>query len=160
MLERAVAELKGEVKPADQRVTINLGVDLRIPPEYILSENLRLSTYKRIAEIGTDAQREELVKELEDRFGAPPRAIENLLDYALLKADAEKMQIATIDRRGSEVGVKFYPQTTLKPESLVRHLHSREGLRMDPAGALWIVVQKHGEPLAKAVRRVLLQLQT
>ncbi len=35
MLERAVAELKGEVKQAEQRVTINLGVDLRIPPEYI-----------------------------------------------------------------------------------------------------------------------------
>jgi transcription-repair coupling factor (superfamily II helicase) len=160
MLERAVAELKGEVKQAEQRVTINLGVDLRIPPEYIPSENLRLSTYKRIAEITADAQREELIKELEDRFGAPPRAIENLLDYALLKADAEGMQVATIDRRGNEVGIKFYPQTSLKPEALVRHLHSREGLRMDPTGAIWITVQKHGEPLAKAVRGVLLQLQT
>ena len=160
MLERAVAELKGEVKQVEQRVTINLGVDLRIPPEYIPSENLRLSTYKRIAEISADSQREELVKELEDRFGAPPRAIENLLDYALLKADAERMQVAAIDRRGNEVSVKFYPQTTLKPETLVRHLHSREGLRMDPTGALWMVVQKHGEPLAKAVRGVLLQLQT
>ena len=160
MLERAVAELKGEVKQVEQRVTINLGVDLRIPPEYIPSENLRLSTYKRIAEISVDSQREELVKELEDRFGTPPRAIDNLLDYALLKADAERMQVAAIDRRGSEVSVKFYPQTTLKPETLVRHLHSREGLRMDPTGALWMVVQKHGEPLAKAVRGVLLQLQT
>lgn len=160
MLERAVAELKGESKSEELRVTINLGVDLRIPPEYIPSENLRLRTYKRIAEINADGQREEVMKELEDRFGAPPRAIENLLDYALLKADAEKMQAAAIERRGNEVSVKFHASTTVKPERLVKVLRSRRGLRMDPSGMLWIEVEKHGEPIAKAVRGVLLQLQT
>ena len=32
--------------------------------------------------------------ELGDRFGPPPPAVENLLDYAVLKALAEKLLVA------------------------------------------------------------------
>jgi transcription-repair coupling factor (superfamily II helicase) len=159
MLERAVAEIKGEAAPTELRATINLGVDLRIPPAYIPSENLRLRTYKRIAEISAESQREEVLKELEDRFGPPPPAVQNLLDYALLKAQAEKMAVAAIERRGAQVSVKFHPQTSVKPERLVSLLRSRRGLRLDPSGVLWIAVERGKEPLARAITNILLQLQ-
>jgi transcription-repair coupling factor (superfamily II helicase) len=159
MLEHAVAEIKGEAAPTELRATINLGVDLRIPPAYIPSENLRLRTYKRIAEISAESQREEVLKELEDRFGPPPPAIQNLLDYALLKAQAEKMAVAAIERRGAQVSVKFHPQTSVKPERVVSLLRSRRGLRLDPSGILWIAVERGKEPLARAITNILLQLQ-
>jgi transcription-repair coupling factor (superfamily II helicase) len=160
MLERSVAELKGETAAPELRVTINLGVDVRIPPEYIPSENLRLRTYKRIAEMADESQHEEILKELEDRFGPPPQAIHNLLDYALLKALAEKLLVASIDRRGPQVAIKFHHETPVKPERLVGLIHDRKGLRLDPTGILAMDIQKVRFPLTQEVRNLLLQLHT
>jgi transcription-repair coupling factor (superfamily II helicase) len=160
MLERAVAELRGETSAPELRVAINLGVDVRIPPEYIPSENMRLRTYKRIAEMANEGQREEILKELADRFGPPPTAINNLLDYALLKALAEKMLVASIDRRGAQVSMKFHSETPVKPQRMVELLRTRNGLRLDPAGVLYMDVARGRHPLAQSVRNLLLELHT
>ena len=79
MMERAVAALKGEEVKPEMRATINLGLDIRIPQEYIPNENLRLRTYKRIAAIANESERDEVNRELADRFGPPPPAVGNLL---------------------------------------------------------------------------------
>ncbi len=160
MLERAVSELRGEVSTPDLRATINLGVDVRIPPEYIPSENLRLSSYKRIAEIGTEEQCVEALREMTDRFGAPPPAIHNLLEYALLKATAESMLVQSIERKANQVAVKFHSETPVKPERVVALLRKRQGLRMDPSGVLWMEMERGGGTLTRGVRNVLLQLQS
>jgi transcription-repair coupling factor (superfamily II helicase) len=160
MLERSVAELRGETAAPELRVTINLGVDVRIPPEYIPSENLRLRTYKRIAEMADEAQRDEILKELEDRFGTPPQAIQNLLDYALLKALAEKMLVASVERRGPQVAIKFHPETPVKPERLVGLLRERRGLKLDPSGVMTMDIQRSPVPMAQNIRNLLLELHT
>ncbi len=51
MLERAVSKLKGEESAPELRTTLSLGLDVRIPQNYIPSENLRLRTYKRVSSI-------------------------------------------------------------------------------------------------------------
>jgi transcription-repair coupling factor (superfamily II helicase) len=107
-----------------------------------------------------ESQHEEILKELEDRFGPPPQAIHNLLDYALLKALAEKLLVASIDRRGPQVAIKFHHETPVKPERLVGLIHDRKGLRLDPAGVLAMDIQKVRFPLTQEVRNLLLQLHT
>jgi transcription-repair coupling factor (superfamily II helicase) len=159
MLERAVSELRGESSAIDLRATINLGADVRIPPVYIPSENLRLRTYKRIAEIATETESDEVLVELGDRFGPAPQAVLNLLEYALLKATAEKMQVASVERREGKVAVKFHAETTVNPERVVKLLRARRGLRLDPAGVLWIDLERGADSTAQAVRKILLQLQ-
>ncbi len=160
MLERAVSTLKGEEVKPEMRATINLGVDIRIPEEYIPNENLRLRTYKRIAGITGDTERDEVNSELTDRFGAPPAAVGNLLDYALLKGLAERILISSIERRANEVAVKFHPETPLSPENLVKFIRSqKEGLRLDPSGTLWMRLDRRGR-VAESVRNVLLPLET
>jgi len=160
MLERAVASHKGEEVKPEMRATINLGLDIRIPEEYIPNENLRLRTYKRIAGITSETEREEVKQELTDRFGAPPPAAGNLLDYALLKGLAERLLISSIERRANEVAVKFYTETPLAPESLVKFIRSqKEGLRLDPSGTLWVRLDRRGR-VAESVRNVLLPLET
>jgi transcription-repair coupling factor (superfamily II helicase) len=160
MLERAVSTLKGEEVKPELRATINLGLDIRIPEEYIPNENLRLRTYKRIAGIAGEAERDEVNHELTDRFGAAPAAVRNLLDYALLKGLAEGLMISSIERRANEVAVKFHPETPLSPENLVKFIRSREeGLRLDPSGTLWIRLDRRGS-VAESVRNVLLPLET
>jgi transcription-repair coupling factor (superfamily II helicase) len=160
MMERAVAERKGESVVPERRATLNLGQEIRIPPEYIESENLRLRIYKRIASVTTDAERAEVRRELEDRFGPPPPSVENLLDYAVLKALAEKLLVATVDRRGDQVAIKFYDDTPLGPERIVKLIRKRKGMRMDPTGVLWLDWKgQQGGPMG-ATRNVLLQLQS
>jgi len=159
MLERSVASLKGEVGVPELRATLNLGLDIRIPPEYISSENLRLRTYKHIAGMAGEGEREEVHRELEDRFGPLPPAVEHLLDYAVLKALCERLLVASVERRGAEVAIKFHPQTPLEPEKVVRVIHARRGLRMDPSGVLWMNLEGHRGELTERVRNLLLQLQ-
>jgi transcription-repair coupling factor (superfamily II helicase) len=160
MMERAVSALKGEEAKPEMRSTINLGLDIRIPQEYIPNENLRLRTYKRIAGILNEAEREEVNRELQDRFGAPPPALENLLDYALLKGLAEGLLVSSIERRANEVAIKFHPETKLQPEKLVKLIRAKgEALRLDPSGTLWMRLERRGR-VAESVRNVLLPLET
>jgi transcription-repair coupling factor (superfamily II helicase) len=160
MLERAVSTLRGEEVKPEMRATINLGLDIRIPEEYIPNENLRLRTYKRIAGITNEAEREEVSHELADRFGVPPPAAGNLLDYALLKGLAERLLISSVERRANEVAIKFHPETPLSPERLVKFIRSqKEGLRLDPSGTLWMRLDRRGR-VAESVRNVLLPLET
>jgi transcription-repair coupling factor (superfamily II helicase) len=160
MMERAVAERKGEAVTPERRATLNLGQEIRIPPEYIESENLRLRIYKRIAGVTSEAEREEVRRELEDRFGPPPPAVVNLLEYAVLKALAEKLLVATVDRRGDQVAIKFYEDTPLGPERLVKLIRKRRDMKLDPTGVLWLGWKDGKGGAMDAVRNVLLQLQS
>ena len=72
LLEETVHELKGEEVPLEVRTSMNLGLDIRIPTEYISEEHQRLRAYKRIAE-ATDREKADLIlAELKDRYGPPP----------------------------------------------------------------------------------------
>jgi transcription-repair coupling factor (superfamily II helicase) len=159
MLERAVAQRKGEDVAPELHTTLNLGLDIRIPPSYISSENLRMRVYRRIAGVSTEPEREELSRELADRFGPLPSSVTNLLDYAVVKSLAEKLMVSSIERRGEELAVKFYEQTTVAPEHLVGVIRSRRDLRMDPGGVLWLKWKQGGAGLVGTIKELLLQLQ-
>jgi transcription-repair coupling factor (superfamily II helicase) len=154
MLERAVAKLKGEGAAPELRTTLSLGMDVRIPPEYIPSENLRLRTYKRISSVATDAEKLDVQKELADRFGALPKAVENLLEFAVLKSMSERLRIASVERQGTKIALRFHPETTLEPSAVVKVVRSRKGIKLDPSGVLWMEVAR-GEPVPAALRAVL-----
>ncbi len=160
MMERAVSARKGEAVAPERRATLNLGQEIRIPSEYIESENLRLRIYKRIAGVASEEERVEVRRELEDRFGPPPASVENLLDYAVLKALAEKLLVASIDRRGDQVAIKFYDDTPLGPDRLVKMIRKRKGMRLDPSGVLWFDWRGEKGGAMAAARNVLLQLQS
>src|SRR3984893_13554641 len=159
MLERAVANKKGEEPASDLRTTLNLGLDIRIPPEYIPSETLRLRTYKRIAAIASEEEREAVRRELADRFGPPPPGVTNLLAYAVLKSLCERLQVASVERRGAEVAVKFHPTTGVRPEKLVSLVRKGQGMRLDPSGVLTMTVPGGVEHLAESLRMILLPLE-
>jgi len=157
MLERAVAKLKGQEAAPELRTTLSLGMDVRIPQEYIPSENLRLRTYKRISSVGSEADKLDIRKELEDRFGQLPKSVENLLEFAMLKSMCERLHIASVERQGTKLAMRFHPETPLDPATLVKVVRSRKGIRLDPSGVLWLELQR-GEPFAVALRSVLLGL--
>ena len=116
--------------------------------------------YKRIAGVASEESRDEVLEELRDRFGPPPRAVENLLEYALLKALAEKLLVASIDKRGERVAIRWHEDTPVKPENLVKIIRSRKDMRLDPTGMLWVEWKRQPERITEAIRNVLLELQT
>jgi transcription-repair coupling factor (superfamily II helicase) len=154
MLERAVAKLKGEEAAPELRTTLSLGMDVRIPPEYIPSENLRLRTYKRVSSVKSEAEKQDVHKELQDRFGALPKAVENLLEFAVLKSLCERLRIAAVERQGTKIALRFHPETTLEPTAVIKVVRSRKGIKLDPSGVLWMELQR-GEPVTEALRSVL-----
>src|SRR5437016_3776196 len=97
MLERAVREMKGEVAPDEAETQLNLGLNIRIPAQYIPEENQRLRMYKRVAGVETDGQLSDVAAELEDRYGPPPPAVRNLLDYASLKLLCMRVGVNAIE---------------------------------------------------------------
>ena len=138
LLEETVRELKGEEVPAEIHSSLNLGLDMRIPADYIADENQRLRAYRQIANAGTPADRERVEKELEDRYGPVPDAVRNLLEYSGLKTTAEKLGIEAIDRRHTMLNVKFHPETHIDPARLMNLVNQSRGAQFSPAGVLML----------------------
>ena len=92
--------------------------------------------YKRIAGAGEPADRDNIEKELEDRYGPVPDAVRNLLDYSALKTLAEKLGIETVDRRQGVANIKFHRETKVNPERLMRLVSRTGGAQFTPAGVL------------------------
>jgi transcription-repair coupling factor (superfamily II helicase) len=136
MLEETVQELKGIEVPVEVHSALNLGLDIRIPVEYIADEHQRLRAYKRVADAKDNEQAEIVRAELADRYGPTPDAVETLVRFALLKSAAQRAGIEAIDRRGSALHIKFHPGAKIDPAKLMALVSSKEGAQFTPAGVL------------------------
>lgn len=111
MLNEAVKKLKGEkVEHSDFETSVEIKVDAFIPVSYIKNEFQKLDFYKRIAEIETEEEKNDMVDELLDRFGEPPKSVMNLLFIALLKAKAHRAYITEITSKNEGLRFTMYPQ--------------------------------------------------
>jgi transcription-repair coupling factor (superfamily II helicase) len=136
MLERTIRELKGEEMAEKPSTQMNLGVDLRIPTQYIAEENQRLRMYKRAAGVENEAQLEDVRKELADRYGPIPTPVRNLLAASALKLLCERTGVLNIDRRRDTVTIKFTEQASVDPERLARFVAQTRGAQFTPGGVL------------------------
>ncbi|MGH9666571.1 MAG: TRCF domain-containing protein, partial [Bryobacteraceae bacterium] len=136
LLDEAVRELKGEEVPPEVHSTLNLGLDIRIPADYIADEHQRLRVYKRIADASVLEQADKILAEVEDRYGPPPDALRNLLEFSLLKSLAQSLGIEAIDRRQGVLNVKFHEQSRVDPAKLMELVGNRAGAQFTPAGVL------------------------
>jgi transcription-repair coupling factor (superfamily II helicase) len=144
MLEESVRELKGEEVPVEVHTNINLGLDLRIPPEYIGDEHQRLRAYKRIAEAGSAEHAAQILGELGDRYGPPPEAVAHLLQYSVLKSLAERIGIENVERRHGFLNLKFHAGSRIDPKRLMDLVGQTQGAQFTPAGVLRLPVDGPG----------------
>ena len=159
MLERAVREMKGEAGPDEAETQLNLGLNIRIPAEYVPEENQRLQMYKRVARVETESQLTDVAAELQDRYGPPPPAVRNLLDYASLKLLCMKIGVNAIERKRDFVTLKFRQDATVDPEHLARFVSAQRGAQFTPDGMLKFVLKATAaQEVLRALRSVLEQL--
>jgi transcription-repair coupling factor (superfamily II helicase) len=136
MLDHAVRELKGEAAPEEEEIQLNLGLNIRIPADYIAEENQRLRIYKRIAGVESEEKLADVRSELQDRYGDPPAAVRNLLEYATLKLASARVGVIGIDRKRDQVSLRFRENASIDPERLARFVSSQRGAQFTPAGVL------------------------
>jgi transcription-repair coupling factor (superfamily II helicase) len=159
MLERAVREMKGEAAPDEAETQLNLGLNIRIPADYVPEENQRLQMYKRVARVETESQLTDVTAELQDRYGPPPPAVRNLLDYASLKLLCMKVGVNAIERKRDFIALKFQQNAAVDPEQLARFVSAQRGAQFTPDGMLKFVLKATtAEEVLRALRTVLEQL--
>ena len=106
LLEEAVLEERGEKPQRPTECAADLTVAASIPDRYVPSPEQRMDLYRRIAAIRSEADADELMDELIDRYGDPPRTVNNLISVALLRAAAAANGISQIDQKGTNLN--FY----------------------------------------------------
>ncbi len=118
LVGEAVAEFKGGTEEELKEVRIELPVDAHLPHDYIPSERLRLEMYKRLAEVRSDGDVDELRAEMVDRYGNPPIEVESLLFVARFRARCRRAGVSEVTIAGKFV--RFAP--VVLPDSRVVRL--------------------------------------
>ena len=103
LLEEAVLEERGE-KPAEEvACTADLDVTANIDKDYVSSGEQRMDLYRRMAAIRSREDADELLDEMVDRYGDPPKGAMNLISIALLRARAAAEGISDISQKGRTI---------------------------------------------------------
>lgn len=108
MVGEAVAEFRGDrdSEPLPE-MKIELPVDAHLPHDYVPHERLRLEAYRKLAAAETLEQIDEVVAELQDRYGEPPEPVRNLVEVARFRVHARKAGVAEVSAQGQHV--RFAP---------------------------------------------------
>jgi transcription-repair coupling factor (superfamily II helicase) len=112
--------------------TIDLPLQAHIPEEYVPESALRLKLYRRLADIQTDEQVDEIEKELRDRFGAPPEQVSNLIYLLHLRVASIRAKLTAIAMEDGRIVVKFGLENT-SSDRLARKFKDRVRVARDRA---------------------------
>jgi transcription-repair coupling factor (superfamily II helicase) len=142
MLERTVAELRGDEIDDEISVSLNFGIDVSIPQEYIQETGQRLRTYKRVSSADSEDDLRQIYLELQDRYGKIPPSVENLFEYSKLRRIAERMRLLSIDKTPAGLTFKLGENALVAPERLMNLVEQHTGSSFAPNGVLRIVLSE------------------
>lgn len=104
LLNEAIAEQKGEaLPPSPEDCLVDISIDAFIPDHYIENLSQRIDCYRKIASIGNEEDSRDVIDELIDRYGDPPKSVLGLVNVALTRNTASKLGIKEITQRGDKV---------------------------------------------------------
>ena len=103
LLNDAVLEERGEVVKERYETKISTVFDAFIPEKYIKSSSQRMEIYKKIAHIENEADYDDIISELTDRFGKIPKETESLISIALIKAYASQAKFKKVEHLKTEI---------------------------------------------------------
>jgi transcription-repair coupling factor (superfamily II helicase) len=103
LLEEAVLEQRGETPPEEKTCSADISVSANIPETYVSSGEARMELYRRIATIRTEADADDVIDEIVDRYGDPPKPVMALVSIALLRSRAAGVGIQDITQKGGNI---------------------------------------------------------
>ena len=102
LLDEAVLEERGEAPKAPE-CTADLNVTANVDKDFVSRSEERMDLYRRMAAIRSQEDADDLLDEIVDRYGEPPKGVLNLIDIALLRAKAKKVGIKDIRQKSGDV---------------------------------------------------------
>ena len=102
LLDEAILEERGE-KPKEPDCTADLNITANVDQEYVSRGEERMDLYRRMAAIRSQEDADDLLDEIIDRYGDPPKGVLNLIDVALLRAKARQVGIQDIRQKAGDV---------------------------------------------------------
>ena len=105
LLEEAVQEEKGERPAKRTECSADLTVSANIPEAYIPSPEQRMDLYRQIASLSNEDEADDLIDELCDRFGEPPRVTLTLIDISLMRHAASQAGISDISQKSGNLKI-------------------------------------------------------
>lgn len=145
ILKEAVLNLKGEELSLEESIDpeVKLGVHAFIPDTYIPDISERLVLYQRLASIGSDADAADISFEIEDRFGARPEEVDNLIELMRYRALLKHSGITKAEVIKGKLLLSFSPCAPIDPHRVVKFVHeSPDKYKLNKSQALSIVLDK------------------
>lgn len=102
LLDEAVLEERGEA-PKSPDCTADLNVTANVDKSYVGRGEERMDLYRRMAAVRSQEDADDLLDEIVDRYGEPPKGVLNLIDIALLRAKARDVGIKDIRQKSGDV---------------------------------------------------------
>ncbi len=127
MLNQAVMTAQGKKIAVDFDTKVDVSADAFIPAEYILNEVQKLDIYKRIAGVETQADKEDMLQELQDRFGSVPTPVDNLLRINLLRVRAHRMYMTDVRSIKDRIQFVVRPDAHINPDLIPAFVKSFKG---------------------------------
>ncbi|TMR45241.1 transcription-repair coupling factor [Streptococcus pseudopneumoniae] len=110
LLEEAIAKRNGNAN-ANTRTKGNaeliLQIDAYLPDTYISDQRHKIEIYKKIRQIDSRVNYEELQEELIDRFGEYPDVVAYLLEIGLVKSYLDKVFVQRVERKDNKITIQF-----------------------------------------------------
>jgi transcription-repair coupling factor (superfamily II helicase) len=151
LLDEAVRELRGEEVEETFETLMEISVHAFIPTEYIEIEEQKLDMYKKISVIASKEDFYNVQDELEDRYGAIPMSVANLLDIAYIKALLHQRGVTKVSQRKGNVIINFKADAKVDVTELMKSIQSMNNRLMftanEAGGYLTYKIQKEKEVL-------------
>ena len=154
LIRSAVQEAKGEAAPPEAEITVNIPADAYLPQNYVNNELMRMSMYKRIAEIRSQAEYEDLYEEFTDRYGTLPEPAENLMRLSLIRALGQQAGLSEITAGQGRIDLKYAPGAAPDGGKLLMLLNATPGATLATAVQPLLVLRGRDISSGNALRRL------
>ena len=139
LLSEAISEEKGEQPEKIPECLVDIQIDAHIPEDYISSLNQRIDMYRKIMLVNNEQDKSDLIDELIDRYGDPPKSVVGLIDVSLLRNKATHLGITEISQRN---GAMYFYTEYLVPDQIVALQQAYKGrIAFNGAGKSYVSVK-------------------
>jgi transcription-repair coupling factor (superfamily II helicase) len=118
LVAEAVAEARGEARPAPPTVALDVPGDAHLPKDYVTAEDARLEAYRRLGSVTSDADVDDIGAEWVDRYGPLPAAALGLLALARLRTAAMRRGVREITQSSVRAVGSRQPMARITPVHL------------------------------------------
>ena len=159
LLNEAVAERTGQkAEQKNAECLVDIQVDAYIPKTYVESMQNRIDLYKKIATIENQAEADDIMDEIIDRFSDPPKSVQGLIDVALLRNRAAALNVKEIVQKDDRITLTLAAVDMEKISKIMAHWASRARFLASDTPAIVINMQKGDTPI-KLIGDVLATLE-